>query len=68
MRSDIKKLAGIILLPIYIVMLLVVMIFYFLVVVTHLEKTFAGRSIRRLCYFAEKFYYDFYGAIDERDN
>lgn len=63
-----RKLIGIILLPIYLVTILVTMIFCLLVIVTNLEKTFLGRGVEKLRLFSESFYYKFYGAIDERDN
>ena len=63
-----RKLIGIILLPIYLVTILVTMIFCLLVIITNLEKTFLGRVVEKLRLFSENFYYKFYGAIDERDN
>lgn len=67
-RSDLQKLLGIILLPIYIVVILVAFVLWLLVVITHQEKRLFGRAVRRLGFFSEKFYYKYYGDVDERDN
>jgi len=64
----IKKLLGVIILPLYTLLSVLALALWCMVLFINQENKAVGRAAKSFGFMIEKMYYKFYGEADERDN